>query len=163
MPAPSDLPDDNDRVIDPDVDLHVAEQRSEIRPHEWDVLLACALGGILGAWARYAVTLALPHDPGEFAWSTVLVNVSGCLLIGVLMVVLLELGKPHRLARPFLGVGVLGGYTTYSSFAVDAVTLLREHRPGVAAGYVVVTVVMCAAAVWLATTATLSAVRRAAA
>jgi CrcB protein len=70
--------------------------------------------------------------------------------------VLLELARPHRLWRPFLGVGVLGGYTTYSTFAVDAVRLLHQHRPGVALGYVVVTFVSCLAAVWLGATGTRS-------
>ena len=72
------------------------------------------------------------------------------------MVVLLELSSPHRLTRPFLGVGVLGGYTTYSTFAVDVERLVLDHRLGVAGGYVLTTLLACALAVWLSTIATLA-------
>jgi CrcB protein len=116
-----------------------------------DVLAAVALGGVLGAEVRYGVGLALPHGPSAFPWSTLLINASGCLLIGVLMVVITELVTPHRLARPLLGVGVLGGYTTFSSATVDTLTLAVAGRPWVAAGYSVATallaVVACAVGV----------------
>jgi CrcB protein len=115
---------------------------------------AVAIGGVLGAEARYGVDRALPHDPSQFPWSTVIINVSGSLIIGVVMVILLELTSPHRLARPFLGVGVLGGYTTYSTFAVDTQRLFVTHRPLVALGYVLVSVGGCLAAVVAATAAT---------
>jgi CrcB protein len=144
-----------ERAVDPDVDLHVDAQRHETDRGELDLLLACSAGGVLGAWARCAIGRALPHPAGGFPWSTVLINVSGCLLIGALMVVLLELTTPHRLARPFLGVGLLGGYTTYSTFAVDAERLLLAHRAGLALGYVAATVVGGALAVWLSTSVTL--------
>ncbi len=73
------------------------------------------------------------------------------------MVLLLELTSPHRLARPFLGVGVLGGYTTYSTFAVDVERLVLAHRPLTALAYVAVAVAACGTAVWLSTIATLNA------
>jgi fluoride exporter len=139
-----------DTVIDSDVDLHDARQRQETSPHEWDLIAATAAGGIIGAEARYGLARAIPHSPDAFPWSTLLVNVTGCLLIGVLMVVLLELITPHRLLRPFLGVGVLGGFTTYSTFAVDVQQLVLAHRPGIAIAYGVLTVLACIAAVWLA-------------
>jgi CrcB protein len=148
-----------DTVIDPDVDLHDPRQRQETTPHEWDLIAAVAGGGIIGAEARYGLARALPHAPDAFPWSTLLINVTGCLLIGVLMVVLLELITPHRLVRPFLGVGVLGGYTTYSTFAVDVQQLVLAHRPGIAIGYAVLTVLAGLAAVWLATSVTRAVVR----
>lgn len=141
------------RVIDSDVDLHDPRQRAETRPREWDLLAAVALGGIVGAEGRYGIDVALPTGTG-FPWTTLIVNVSGCLLIGVLMVLVLELTSPHRLLRPFLGVGVLGGYTTFSTFAVDAERLVRQHRPLLALGYVAATLVLCLAAVYAATIAT---------
>lgn len=134
-------------VIDPDVDLHDPAQLRELVPHRWDLLVAIALGGIAGAEGRYALDEALPHGGSAFPWSTVVVNASGCLLIGVLMVLVLELLSPHRLLRPFLGVGLLGGYTTYSTFAVDTQALVVAHRPMIALLYVVVTVTLCYAAV----------------
>lgn len=140
-------------VVDSDVDLRDPAQRAESRARSWDLLAAIALGGIAGAEARYGVDLAMPRGPAGFPWSTVLINVSGCLLIGVLMVLILEVTSPHRLLRPFLGVGVLGGYTTYSTFAVDVQQLVRAHRPAAALGYVVLTAVACLAAVFVATVA----------
>ena len=151
--------DDFEQVVDPDVDLHAARQRRETRPRQWDLVTVCSAGGILGAWARYGLGLAVPHSTHQFPWSVVLINVTGCLLIGSLMVVLLELTSPHRLVRPFLGVGVLGGYTTYSTFAVDVERLALSHQAGLAASYVVVTALACAGAVWLSTTLTLNAGR----
>lgn len=141
-------------IVDPDVDLHDSAQVAETKPREWDLLAAVAVGGVLGAEARYGIGLALPHEAGQFPWATVLINASGCFLIGILMVVLLELIRPHRLARPFLGTGVLGGYTTFSTFAMDAHQLLVAHRLGPAALYVVLTLVCGAVAVRLATVLT---------
>lgn len=137
-------------MIDPDVDLRSPAQRRENRPRRWELIAAIAVGGVLGAEARYGLSLALPHSDRQFPFSTVLINVTGCLLIGALMALLLELPAPHRLARPFLGVGVLGGYTTYSSFAVEVQRLLLHHRPLTALAYVAVTTFGCAGAVWLA-------------
>ena len=85
---------------------------------------------MLGAEARYGIDRLIPPPATGFPWATLLINVSGCLLIGVLMVLLVEVWSPHRYARPFLGVGVLGGYTTFSTFAVDAVRLVRAQHAG---------------------------------
>jgi CrcB protein len=116
-----------------------------------DVLAVIAAGGVLGAEARYAVGVLLPHADGAWPWSTLLVNVSGCVLIGVLMVVIIELMYAHRLVRPFLGVGLLGGYTTFSTATVEALTLLSTGRPGIALAYLVATPVLavlgCAAGI----------------
>lgn len=147
-------------VVDPDVDPDATRPRRETRPPQWDLILATGVGGVIGAEARYGLSRVIGHGANQFPWSTVLVNVSGCLLIGVLMVVLRELTFPHRVVRPFLGVGILGGYTTYSTFAVDVQGLLLAHRPVVASAYVVVTVIGCAAAVWSATVAAQATGRR---
>jgi CrcB protein len=121
---------------------------------------AVAAGGVLGAEARYGIGTALPHRGTAIPWSTVLVNASGCLLIGALMVLLLELTSPHRLLRPFLGVGVLGGYTTFSTFALDTDRLVRAHCYGRAGGYVAVTLASCLLAVYLGTVGARAAGRR---
>jgi fluoride exporter len=99
------------------------------------VLLVIALGGMLGAGARYGLELAVPHASADVPWATLIVNVSGCLLIGMLMVQVVEVGRAHRLLRPFVGVGVLGGYTTFSSVSVQVNSLLLAQRPVVALGY----------------------------
>lgn len=134
-------------VIDPDVDLHDPSQRVETRPHSLDLLAVIAAGGVLGAEARYGIGAAIGESGSAFPWTTVLVNASGCLLIGVLMVAVLELARPHRLMRPFLGVGVLGGYTTFSTFAVDVERLIRDGRAAVALGYIAASVLLCLLAV----------------
>ena len=106
-----------------------------------------ALGGALGALARWAVGELLPHSPGGWPWATFLVNVTGCLLIGVLLAVLLARLPRSPWLRPFLAVGVLGGYTTYSTFAVEAVRLTEGGQPALAAGYVLASVIGGVAAV----------------
>lgn len=111
------------------------------------VLGVVAFGGVLGAQARYGIELALPSGAG-MPWATLIVNAAGCLLIGALMTVLLELTAPHRLARPFLGVGVLGGFTTFSGYAVGVQALLVDGRPAVAAAFWVVMPVVALASVW---------------
>ena len=103
------------------------------------MLAAVAGGGVVGAEARYGLAVALPHPPGAWPWATLLANVSGCVLIGVLMVLVTERYRPHPLVRPLLGVGVLGGYTTFSTYAVDAVTTAGAGRPGLALLHVAVT------------------------
>lgn len=115
------------------------------------LIAVIAVGGILGAEARHGLNLALPYRGGQFPSSTLLINLTGSLLLGVLMTLLLRMPAPHPLLRPFLGTGVLGGYTTYSTFAVDVQQLLLAHRPLPAFGYLLATVLGCAAAVWLGT------------
>nr|WP_205670329.1 MULTISPECIES: fluoride efflux transporter CrcB [unclassified Amycolatopsis] len=94
-----------------------------------------ALGGGLGALARYGLAQALPTETGGFPWATFWTNVAGCFLIGVLMVLVTEAWSAHRLVRPFLGVGVLGGFTTFSTYAVEARNLLRPDTVPLAFGY----------------------------
>jgi len=113
----------------------------------WDVLLVVGLGGAIGTLLRFAVSEALPHDAGQFPWSTLLVNVVGCVAIGALLVMITETAIPHRLLRPFVAVGVLGGLTTFSTYAVDAVDLARAGHPRLAVLYLVGTVLVCLAAV----------------
>lgn len=120
------------------------------------VLAAISAGGVLGAVARYGIGEAWPHDPRGFPWSTWTVNVTGCLLIGVLMVLVTRLRPEQRLLRPFWGVGVLGGYTTFSTASVD---VLRA-APGTALAYLGMTLIGAVLAVWAGTAATEAVLRR---
>jgi CrcB protein len=104
------------------------------------VYLLAALGGALGALARWGVASALPSSTGSWPWATLLVNLTGCLLIGVLLAVLLARYASSPWLRPFLATGVLGGYTTYSTFAVDTVALVDAGRAVLAVGYVLASV-----------------------
>jgi CrcB protein len=146
--------DEFDVVIDPDVDLADAIQARETGFFERDLLAAIALGGVIGAEARYGIALAIPRGHGQFPWATLLTNVLGSFLIGVLMVVVLEVLPPTRLVRPFLGVGILGGFTTYSTFAVDNIRLANEHHASTAVVYIVASVLLCALGTWIAIGAT---------
>jgi CrcB protein len=137
--------------VDPDVDLRTSSRRSRPRV-EPAVLAAIAAGGVLGAEARYALGLALPHAPGSWPLATLLINVSGSFVLAALMVVLTELTSPHRLLRPFLGVGVLGGYTTFSTAEIDVAQMLRAGRPLLAVGYLLGTVLAAVLAAWAGAT-----------
>ena len=125
---------------DSDVDLHDPRQRAELSRAPWAVLAAIAAGGALGALARFGISTAFPASGGEFGWATFFVNVVGCLLIGVLMVLIAEARSVHRLVRPFLGVGVLGGFTTFSTYAVDVQRMTDAGAAGTALLYLFGTV-----------------------
>lgn len=103
--------------------------------------LAAALGGALGALARWALTAALPSPAGGWPTATLLVNLTGCLLIGVLLAVLGARSSAPPWLRPFLATGVLGGYTTYSAFAVETVQLVEAGAWPLAGGYALASVV----------------------
>jgi len=127
---------------------------------DWPVLAAVGGGGVAGALARYGLQEAWPHDVGGFPWATFWVNVSGCLLIGVLMTVLAEVAPGHRLVRPLLGVGVLGGYTTFSTYAVDVRQGLAAGAAGTSLLYLFGTVSAALVAVWAGAAGTALALRR---
>lgn len=97
--------------------------------------------------ARYGLDEAFPHRPGEWPWATWSINVGGCLLIGVLMVLINEVWTGQRLLRPFLGVGVLGGFTTFSTAIVDVQQLVGVGAAGVGLAYLVGTAAVALIAV----------------
>ncbi|MET8094589.1 CrcB family protein [Micromonospora sp. NPDC005220] len=147
---------------DPDVDLRLPADRRELTARPATILAAIAAGGALGALARAGLQHAVPHQPAGFPWATFTVNTSGCLLIGVLMAVLGHLGGGHPLARPFLGVGVLGGFTTFSTYAVDVQQAIVAGAPGTALAYLAATVFGALGAVGLGDAVTAGLLRRAA-
>jgi fluoride exporter len=144
--------------IDPDIDLRVPARRRELARSHGAVLMVIAVGGGLGATARYGLGELWPTPPGAFPWATFTVNLLGCLLIGVLMVLISEVWAAHRLVRPFLGVGVLGGFTTFSTYAVETRDLLRPGTIGLAfaylAGTLLAAMLAVIAGVWLTRAAT---------
>ncbi|MCF6523628.1 CrcB family protein [Streptomyces sp. JJ36] len=143
--------------------MHVPAQRAEAAGgRALPLLAAIACGGALGAVARHALGRALPVPADGFPWAVLLANGLGCALIGVLMVLISEGGRqaPHPLVRPFLGVGVLGGFTTFSTYAVDVARLLEEDAPGTAMAYLAGTLAGALGAVVLGAWATRAVVRR---
>jgi fluoride exporter len=123
-------------------------QTGRVRTDRRTELLAVSAGGAAGALVRYAVLLVWPTRSGGFPWGTFAVNVTGCLLIGLLMVLV-----THRVRRVFLGPGLLGGFTTFSAYAEEVRGLLSWSRPGLAVAYLAATVlaapVAVAAGTWL--------------
>lgn len=120
---------------------------------QWATLGAISAGGVVGALTRYGISTALPHPPGGFAWATFLVNVTGCLLIGVLMVLVTEVWQARPLVRPFLGIGVLGGFTTFSAYILDVGQTVAAGSPETALAYLASTAVAALVAVHLGASA----------
>ena len=109
-------------------------------------VLLVAVGGAFGAVARYATGMVLARWLGlGFPWGTLTVNVIGGLAMGVLAA---RVGPEQEGLRLALGVGVLGGFTTFSAFSLETVRLM-EHQPGLAVLYAVLSVVLSVGACWL--------------
>jgi CrcB protein len=137
--------------VDPDIDLR--EQRRSLphrrrRGRHWDVLTVIAVGGGLGSMARYGLEEAVSAKPGGFPVGTFAINVSGSLVLGFLMVYVLEVWSPRRFLRPFLAVGFLGGFTTFSTFAAEIRYLAARSSWFVADSYAVDSLLAGLAAVW---------------
>ena len=99
------------------------------------LLFAIAAGGALGSVARYLVGAGFARWLGEgFPWGTLAVNVIGGLVMGAVVGALPREAAPEL--RAFLAVGVLGGFTTFSAFAFDAVSLLERGQTALAALYI---------------------------
>lgn len=133
--------------IDPDVDLTDPGQRQELRRKHGAVLLAVAAGGKLSALLRFQFGRWWPTPTPAFPWTTLLINISGCLVIGAFMVLITEQWAPHPLLRSFFGTGVLGGYTTFSTYAVDIILLTCAGHPLTAVAYLLGTLLGALAAV----------------
>jgi fluoride exporter len=115
----------------------------------WDILAVIAVGGALGSVCRWGLGQALAAPHGGFPWATFVENVSGGFGLGVLMVFVLDVWPSSRYLRPFLGVGVLGGYTTMSTYMLDTQGLVLADRTPVAAVYLFGTLAAGLAAVWV--------------
>lgn len=130
-----------------------AAPRPTTRPRP-AVLAAIAAGGALGGVARYEIGLAHPAPVGGFPWGTWAVNVSGSLLLAVIVTLVVERWPPTRYVRPFLGIGFCGGYTTWSTAMADTVLLARDDHTSIGAAYLAASLIAGLAAtlagIWLA-------------
>jgi fluoride exporter len=111
-----------------------------------------ALGGALGSIARYACSGAAVRWLGAgFPYGTLFVNVSGSFAIGLLAALVASDGRPLLSpdARAFVLVGVLGGFTTFSSFSLETLNLMRSGALGAASANVALSVVLCLCGAWL--------------
>lgn len=118
-------------------------------------ILWIGLGGFLGANARYWLGSLINRWLGTgFPWATGLVNISGALLIGIIATLFVDRAVDNESLRLFLIVGLLGGYTTFSSYTWEAVTMMEQNRwlPAIAylVGSNVLGILACVAGVLIA-------------
>ncbi|NEB74314.1 fluoride efflux transporter CrcB [Streptomyces sp. SID14478] len=132
---------------DADIDLSDAVQRQELRSSHYGVLMVIAVGGALGAVARFGASRIWPTAADSFPVTTLAVNAVGCLVIGIFLVAVTEVFSAHALLRPFFGTGVLGGFTTFSTYCVDIERLVTGGRAGIALAYLAATAVAAVTAV----------------
>ncbi|MFE9104550.1 fluoride efflux transporter FluC [Actinomadura geliboluensis] len=110
------------------------------------VIADIAMGGALGALARYGLTQAIPTAKLGFPWNTFTVNILGCLIMGVLTSYLLG-GRAHPYVRPLAVTGYLGGFTTFSHLIDGVYTLGDGGQPALAIGYALISVAVGWAAI----------------
>ena len=113
-----------------------------------------AIGGALGSMARYSLgNLILEKSRSIFPWNTLFVNVTGSFIIGILGALTMPEGKMTPQSRVFatqlLITGVCGGYTTFSSFSLQTLNLIRDGEWFYAAGNILLSVILCMIAVWI--------------
>jgi len=116
--------------------------------------LLVGLGGALGAMARYGVGTTVPLPLNGFPLATALINIVGSLAMGVLIGILARTTPQYQNEiRLFVAVGMFGGFTTFSSFSLEAITLIERGDFLLAAAYIVGSVVLSLAGLWLGMTA----------
>ena len=147
LPIDPDLaPDDR---AEPSLDHHPPPRGTRRgRRADPSVLAAIALGGALGAPARYGVAQVIHVAANTFPWATFWTNVSGSFALGGVLALMLERYPPTRYLRPFIATGFLGAYTTYSTFAVETDLLIKEGHAPIAFAYAVASLAVGFLAVW---------------
>ncbi|MFF8594889.1 fluoride efflux transporter FluC [Streptomyces sp. NPDC015220] len=132
-------------------DTHLHPHPDHVTGSRLPVVAVVAVGGAVGALLRYAASrlwrngsdayLVWRTGAAVFPWTILLINVVGCFLMGVLTVAFRErFTGAHRLLHPMLGTGVLGGFTTFSSYTDDIRRLIENDQAALAVGYLVLTV-----------------------
>jgi fluoride exporter len=126
-----------------------ANAQSQV-PLRVDATVAVALGGFAGVSLRLGVGLLWPNAHGNFAWTTLWINLVGSFALGALLELVHRRGGHgwKRYARLGLGTGLLGGFTTYSTVSVQSAQLVRGHHDVLAATYLVVSVLTCVGAAY---------------
>lgn len=113
-------------------------------------ILAIAIGGALGSVARFGVSTGIYALLGRsFPYGTFIVNISGCLAMGFLFVLFTEMFSNNTVMRAGVLIGVLGGYTTFSSFSIETFNLIEQGEVMKASLYVVGSVVLSLLGTWL--------------
>ena len=113
-------------------------------------VIAIAVGGAFGSVLRYGLSTWVHTLVGRgFPYGTLAVNVLGCLAMGVLFVLLVERMGASAVWRAGLLIGVLGGFTTFSSFSIETFNLIEQGAMAKAAGNIAASLVLCVGATWL--------------
>lgn len=121
----------------------------------WSIVAAVAAGGAFGSAARYIITVLIQRLVGTgFPWWTISVNVFGSFVMGVIVTTIALRWSVGQAGQAFLMVGVLGGFTTFSAFSLDVVTLMERDTTLSAGGYIIGSVVMSIAALFFGMAAT---------
>lgn len=110
-------------------------------------------GGAIGAGMRYGLSRALPVAGDGWPWATFAANVLGGLAMGVLAAWMLRGDNSAEPLRLFVGVGVLGGFTTFSAFSLEIAQMVERGETGLAAGYAVASVLLALGALFAGMTA----------
>jgi CrcB protein len=117
--------------------------------------LIIGLGGALGSMLRFGIGSLIDstvQKTGQiFPWGTIIVNITGCFVIGFIFTISASEGRIilGSLTRNFILIGILGGYTTFSSFSLQTLTLAQDGQWWGAAANVLLSVVLCLVGVWL--------------
>jgi fluoride exporter len=106
-------------------------------------------GGAIGAGLRYGLSRALPFSGNGWPWATFAANVLGGLAMGVLAAWVLRGDNSAESLRLFVGVGVLGGFTTFSAFSLEMAQMVERGQVGLAAGYALVSVMLALCALFV--------------
>ncbi len=114
----------------------MTEVRTDLR-----TVVMVGVGGAVGTVTRYSLGRLAPVASGTFPTTTFAINVTGAFILGLLLGLLARSRRSDRVWRPLLGVGFLGGYTTFSTFAVETTQLVRTHHAVVALSYVTASIV----------------------
>lgn len=113
-------------------------------------LLIVMAGGAIGAGLRFLLARWTLHQFGPaFPWGTLTANILGGLAMGILAGLLARFGAGGEGWRLFLGVGILGGFTTFSAFSLEAVNMIQRGAIGLAAGYALVSIIASVAALFI--------------
>ncbi len=118
----------------------------------WAVYAAVLAGGMLGGSARYLMGLAMPPEPGRIPWGILMINLLGAFVLATLLCAWARRGHVAHPWRPFLATGLLGSFTTWSTFMSDTLALYRSGASGLALAYLLGATalgVCVAAAGWL--------------
>jgi len=117
--------------------------------------LVIGLGGALGSMLRFGIGSLIDSNVQKtgyiFPWGTIVVNITGCFIIGFIFTISTSEGRMFLspLTRNFITIGILGGYTTFSSFSWQTLVLAQSGQRWEAAANVLISVVLCLVGVWL--------------